>query len=202
MNEKKIEPTEAMVDEAANAISMEEMDTPLHLRSDLARQNLRNGARTALSSALNHPDAPGLFADEDDRPWEPLSKGDPLNVGDEVRQDHGGITRTAVVGRAGRVDGKGDPWTAEGTFIGVLSTGTWYVRRATQELPTNPGAVIIPADGHEYIEATMRGETVRAREATRSGSGGWYAAWRSGEQTSGLASSREITPGTWKVADQ
>ena len=67
---------------------------------------------------------------ENARPWEPLKKGDPLHVGDEVRQDHGGITRTAVVGRAGRVDGKGDPWTAEGTFIGVLSTGTWYVRRA------------------------------------------------------------------------
>ena len=72
-------------------------------------------------------------ADEDDRPWEPLKKGDPLHVGDEVRQDHGGITRTAVVGRAGRVDGKGDPWTAEGTFIGVLSTGTWHVRRAVAD---------------------------------------------------------------------
>ena len=182
MNEKKIEPTQAMVDIVERADKLMVMDT-----------------RDLLRYALNHPDARGLFADEDDRPWELLSKGDPLHVGDEVRQDHGGITRTAVVGRAGRVDGKGDPWTAEGTFIGVLSTGTWYVRRATQELPTNPGAVIIPADGHEYIEATMRGETVRAREATRSGSGGWYAAWRSGEQTSGLASSREITPGTWKV---
>ena len=74
--------------------------------------------------------------------------------------------------------------------------------RSAAALPTKKGAVIIPADGHEYIEATMRGETVRAREATRSGAGGWYAAWRSGEQTSGLASSREITPGTWKVADQ
>ena len=74
--------------------------------------------------------------------------------------------------------------------------------RTAPALPTEDGAVIIPADGHEYIEATMRGETVRAREATRSGAGGWYAAWRSGEQTSGLASSREITPGTWKVADQ
>ena len=71
--------------------------------------------------------------------------------------------------------------------------------RSAAALPTKKGAVIIPADGHEYIEATMRGETVRAREATRSGSGGWYAAWRSGGQTSGLASSREITPGTWKV---
>ena len=54
MSEKKIEPTAAMVDEAANAVSMEEMDTPLHLRSDLARQNLRNKARTALRLSLIH----------------------------------------------------------------------------------------------------------------------------------------------------
>ena len=113
MSKKKIEPTVAMILEAAST------GTPLG-----------TDARAILRAAFNHPDARGLFADEDDRPWEPLSKGDPLHVGDEVRQDHGGITRTAVVGRAGRVDGKGDPWTAEGTFIGVLSTGTWYVRRA------------------------------------------------------------------------
>lgn len=179
MNEKKIEPTDAMILEAAST------GTPLG-----------TDARAILRAALNHPDAPGLFADVDDRPWEPLKKGDPLHVGDEVRQDYSGVTRTAVVGRVGE---DGTPWTTERDLIGLLHWGTWYVRRAVQDLPTNPGAVIIPADGHEYIEATMRGETVRAREATRSGAAGWYAAWRSGEQTSGLASSREITPGTWKV---
>ena len=61
----------------------------------------------------------------DDRPWEPLDGG-PVRVGDEVRQDRRGITRTAVVGR---VDGDGDPWTAEGSHIGLLRHGTWYVRR-------------------------------------------------------------------------
>ena len=61
------------------------------------------------------------------RPWEPLNEGDPLNVGDEVRRENGGITTTAVVGR---VDGDGGPWTAEGASIGILRYGTWYVRRA------------------------------------------------------------------------
>jgi len=153
----------------------------------------RGAARDVLVAALPH-----LANPVDARPWEPLSGGR-VYVGDEVRRDYLGTTTTAVVGR---VDDEGDPWTDEGRVIGILDEGTWYVRRTVQDLPTNPGAVIVPADGHEYIEATMRGETVRAREATRSGAGGWYAAWRSGEQTSGLASSREITPGTWKVDDR
>ena len=206
---KKIEPTDAMVDAV-----------------EFTRALMTLDVRGILRFALNHPDAVDLLAAEwkanaeaaaeraeraeealaerertntpDDRPWEPLN-GRPLNVGDEVRQDLYGLTITGVVAS---VNGSGDPWTADGGFIGLLEVGTWYVRRTVQDLPTNPGAVIIPADGHEYIEATMRGETVRAREATRSGAGGWYAAWRSGEQTSGLASSREITPGTWKVDDR
>ena len=187
--DKKIEPTDAMVRdvECWRSFTGTADRTPL---------------RPILRAALNHYDAPGLFADEDaadNRPWEPLNEGDSLRVGDKLRRDYFGTTTTAVVGR---VDDDGAPWTAEGCSIGLPGVGTWYVRRAVQELPTEPGAVIVPADGREYIEATMRGETVRAREATRSGSGGWYAAWRSGEQTSGLASSREITPGTWKVADQ
>ena len=118
---------------------------------------------------------------------------------------HGGLTMTnRREGIASYRNVSGDWWTAEDMSIteGNEDDITLTIRRTVQDLPTNPGAVIIPADGHEYIEATMRGETVRAREATRSGAGGWYAAWRSGEQTSGLASSREITPGTWKVDDQ
>ena len=72
--------------------------------------------RAALTAAL----------DADDRPWESLKKGDPLHVGDEVRQDWYGTTTTAIVGR---VDGDGDPWTAEGAPIGSLDSGTWHVRR-------------------------------------------------------------------------
>lgn len=69
---------------------------------------------------------------EDPRPWEPLKKGDPLNVGDEVRQEWYGTTTTAIVGR---VDGDGDPWTAEGAPIGSLDSGTWHVRRPQHITP-------------------------------------------------------------------
>lgn len=92
--------------------------------------------------------------------WEPLNGGR-LRVGDEVRQDVGGIARTAVVGR---VDADGDPWTAEGVLIGTLGYGTWHVRRPARELPTEDGAQIIPA--HEAIEAVRNGVTYRAARAT------------------------------------
>ena len=181
MDKKKIEPTDAMVEAAL-------FQRPLTLGM----------IRAILRDVLNHPDAPGLFADEDDRPWEPLSKGDPLNVGDEVRRERAGITVTAVVGR---VDGGGNLWTIEGGLLIHSESGTWHVRRAAQELPTKPGSVIVPADGCDYIESTLWGETFYARAALRSWTG-WYAAWRAGGRKCGLASSGEITPGTWKVADQ
>lgn len=199
MSEKKIEPTAAMVDEAANAVSMEEMDTPLHLRSDLARQNLRNKARTALRAALNHPDAPGLFADEDDRPWESLNG--PVRVGDEVRRDHCGIITTGVVAR---VDEDGDPLTAEGYLIGLRDYGTWHVRRVAPELPTKCGTVIVANDGHKFIKAEVDGIAHRAREAVLGANGWWYGAWRKAEGD-GLLSAmfpEHISAPTWKVDDQ
>ena len=82
MNEKKIEPTQAMVDIVDLADKLMVMDT-----------------RDLLRTALNHPDAAGLFADEDDRPWEPLGESDPARVGDEVKWDYYGLTMTATVAR-------------------------------------------------------------------------------------------------------
>lgn len=173
MNEKKIEPTQAMVDIVELADKLMVMDT-----------------RDLLRYALNHPDAAGLFADEDDRPWEPLNEWDPVRVGDEVRQELNGVTTIAVVGR---VDGEGDPWTAEDRFIGVHDEGTWRVRRAVQQLPTEDGAVIVPADGHEYIE-TQTGK--KSRRLT------WDAECLVWYDARGTHLHGDITPGTWKVADQ
>ena len=201
MSGKKIKLTDAIVDDIAFYLGREYL---IPGRPEITTYPPRAETMDAwriVSAVLSHPDAAGLFATEDDRPWEPLKKGDPLHVGDEVRQDHGGITRTAVVGRAGRVDGKGDPWTAEGTFIGVLSTGTWYVRRAAQGLPTEDGAIIVSAEGREFIEARVHNKTYRAREAVRHWAGGWHAAWRSGPEVRGVVAPEEIATGTWKTAD-
>ena len=182
---KKIEPTEAMVNKAANALALETTGTALHLQSDAANHTYRSRARVALRVLLNHPDAVGPFAAEADRPWEPLDG--PPRVGDEVRQDRPGITITAVVVR---VDKDGDPWTAEGALIGMLSHGPWYVRRAVQELPEADGAVIVPADGHEYIE-TRVGK--KSRRLT------WDAECLVWYDARGTHLHGDITPGTWKV---
>ena len=190
MNEKKIEPTQAMVDIVELADKLMVMNT-----------------RDLLRYALNHPDAPGLFADEDDRPWGPLGESDQVCVGDEVKWDYYGLTMTATVAR---VDKTGSLYTAAGLHIGVRSVGTWYVRRAVQELPTEDGAVIVPAEGREFIEAEVAGQTFIAREAVVCQSDFGPAnvlegAWRradTGARVGGQVSRDFITPGTWKVADR
>ena len=186
MSKKKIEPTDAMVEKVALGHKLMSMDD-----------------RTILRLALNHPDAPGLFADEDDLPWEPLNGG-PVRVGDEVRQDYGGVTHTGVVAR---VDMGGGLWTTGGGLIGLRDVGTWHVRRVAPELPTEDGAVIVPAEGREFIEAEVAGQTFIAREAVVCQSDFGPAnvlegAWRradTGARVGGQVSRVFITPGTWKV---
>lgn len=200
MDEKKIEPTGAMVDEAANALAIETSGTALHLQSDAAKHTYRHRARVALRVVLNYRDAAGPLTDEDARPWEPLNGGR-VYVGDEVRQEWYGVTRSGIVGR---VDGNGDPWTAEGGYIGPILGGTWYVRRATQEPPTEPGTVIVPAEGREFIEASALHVTGAqyCREAVYEDPYYYGVWWRDGKAVHNGWRAENITPGTWKVADQ
>ena len=189
MTSKKIEPTDAMILAVASTRKLWGLD-------------FRYNLRTILRAALNHPDAPGLFMDEDARPWEPLNG--PVRVGDEVRQEWYGVTRGGIVGS---VDGNGDPWTAKGGYIGPILGGTWHVRRPDQELPTEDGAVIVPAEGREFIEAEWAGQTFIAREAVVCQSDFGPAnvlegAWRradTGARVGGQVSRDFITPGTWQV---
>ena len=165
---KKIEPTVAMILEAAST------GTPLG-----------TDARAILRAALNHPDAAGLFE---------------CDYTDYVHVDEA-ATRV----EAAREQGWDD--AADWSIHNINDIDAERIRlanphRPAPALPTEDGAVIVPADGHEFIEATICGETHYARAALRSWVGDWYAAWRAGERKCGLASSGEITPGTWKVADQ
>ena len=192
MDKKKIEPTEAMVEAGASS-AWEEVNPGIlgwNSISERHKEGCRRDARAVLTAALNHPDAAELFADEDARPWEPLNEWDPVRVGDEVRRDHCGIITTGVVAR---VDEDGDPFTVEGYLIGLRDYGSWYVRRAVQELPVADGAVNVPADGHEYIE-TRTGKKSR-RLTWDADAFVWYDAY-------GTYLGTDITSGTWKLEGQ
>lgn len=159
------------------------------------RRDILDTLRAAFDAGREHE----RTNPDDDRPWEPLNG--PVRVGYEVRRDYFGTTTTAVVGR---VDDDGAPWTAEGCSIGLPGVGTWYIRRPIQELPTTPRTVIVPADGHEYIEAVVSGVVWRTREAVLGLDGRWHGAWRvgSGRLAVESTSSDSITPDTWKVDGQ
>ena len=128
-----------------------------------------------------------------DRPWEPLTARR-VHVGDEVRQDLCNVTVIAVVGE---VDEGGDPRTAEGRLIGLLRHGTWWVRRPVQELPTEDGAVIVPAEGSEFIEQV--GDCANYRRLTYDAASGRWIGWDTLNHEAEALSPEYITPGTWKL---
>ena len=106
----------------------DEHHTPAHpiLRWALAHETEREATLALLRAAFDAGREHERTNPDDARPWEPLTEGDPLNVGDEVKRVGFGATITAVVGR---VDPEGDPWTAEDGFIGRRRHGAWHVRR-------------------------------------------------------------------------
>ena len=116
-----------------------------------------------------------------------------------------GVTaKTSWEGIAHRRGDDDDWWTKGGMYItnGEGDGTTLTIRRPTQELPTEPGAVIVPADGHEHITATRASETWHARDAVLV-CGQWHAAWRThAGRWIGWVTPKQITPGTWKVDGQ
>ena len=94
------------------------------------------------------------------------------------------------------------------TDVGGLLTEDMYenatltIHRIVKELPTERGAVIVPAEGCEFIEATRYGRAWRTSEAVRSAYDNWVGAWRSEADVIAYIAPEEITPGTWKVDDE
>ena len=156
--DKKIEATDAMVDAV-----------------EFAREFAALDARSILRAALNHPDAAGLFADED-----------ALRAAREEGWDQ--ATRW-IDSYQGGPNGR------------TTSARSANPHRPVQELPRKKGTVIIPADGHEHVEATCFGIVWRASEAVLDPDGRWLGVWRrgAGGAAVGSVSPGRITPGTWKV---
>ena len=183
---KKIEPTDAMVEAGASYAWEENYPGILGWNSisEHRKEGCRRDARAVLAAALNHPDASGLFECD--------------------HTDYVHVDEAATRVEAAREQG----WDDAAQHIynkgweGVTALRKANPHRPAPELPTEDGAVIIPADGHDYIEARVYNKTYHAREAGRHWTGGWHAAWRSGPEVRGVVAPEDITPGTWQVADQ
>ena len=200
MDKKKIEPTDAMVEAGASS-AWEEANPGIlgwNSISERHKEGCRRDARAVLTAALNHYDAPGLFADEDDRPWEPLAPGDPLHAGDEVWRWWCGVSTR---GTFDVQHPDSQVYTAERGHLGHRAIGTWYVRRAIQELPTEDGVEIVPAGGGPIGAAHPGGKFTTHHATYDSYLGSWVGVWRaaSGRVTVSSVSPGDITPGTWKV---
>ena len=162
MNEKKIEPTAAMVRdvECWRSFTGTADRTPL---------------RPILRAALNHYDAPGLFADED-----------ALRAAREEGWDQ--ATRW--------IDSyQGGP---NGRTTSARSANPY---RPAQELPPErDGFVLVPADGHKAITTTKGQEFARLTFTTKQDL--WYGpnlAARPGDWVIQTTAGDRLTPGTWRT---
>ncbi len=122
----------------------------------------------------------------------------------EARVYHGVTAFERHAGIAHHRDWTGDWCTEEGAWItcGGGKGATLTIRRAVQDLPTASCTVIVPADGREYIEAEVLGETYHASEAILLGGRDWLGAWRSPHGILTDVTSGQIAPGTWKVGNR
>ena len=170
MNEKKIEPTDAMVADVGV------------VKSWFGLTNVRD----ILGLALNHPDAAGLFeCDHTD-----YVHVDEAATRVEAAHEQGWDQATLWIDSY-----QGGP---NGRTTSARSANPY---RPVQELPTEPGAVIVPADGHEYIEIRAGKKSRRLTEAIFSCSVLWLGVWRSTDSTAVSALPEDITPGTWKMEE-
>lgn len=185
MSKKKSEPTDAMVDEAANILSLNATGTSLSFQDDADKHTYRHRARVALRVVLNHPDAPGLFECD--------------------HMDYVHVDEAATRVEAAREQG----WDDAAQHIynkgweGVTALRKANPHRPAPALPTEDGAVIVPAEDFEFIWAgygryfdrlTYSGRTRRWYGVAVGGGPTWAAFWYGDPEA--------ITPGTWKVADQ
>lgn len=134
---------------------------------------------------------------------------DDVLPGDHITWDYTetfrGVTRT--VRREGIAHDRGelDDWRTGDD--GLITDGeeegvTLTIRRPVQDLPTEPGTVIVNNDGGEYITATFAGEVYRAREAILLDPDHWHAAWRSDVGVLPYIISERIDPSTWKKGNR
>lgn len=141
---------------------------------------------------------------------------DDVSIGDLITWTHAeeidGVTiRHHREGFACYRDSDGDWRTVDGMWLTDGEGGgvALSIRRAAQpELPTRDGAILIPAEGREFIEAEVNRQTFITREAVVGQSefgpvNVLHGAWRmvdDGARVQGQMGRDFITPGTWRTA--
>ena len=182
MTSKKIEPTDRMIRDVetwGEIMGIDDVDL--------------------LRYILNHPDAPGLLAAE----WKANAEAAAERaeraedrLSDSVHVDEA-ATRVEAAREQGWDDAAQHIYNKGWEGVTALRKANPY--RPAQELPTKAGTLIIPADGREYIEAEVWGETYHASEAILLGGRAWLGAWRSPHGIQTDVTPDQITTGTWKV---
>ena len=174
MSKKRVQPTDAMVDDAEST-------------STLIGTDDRSALSAILSVALNHPDAPGLFECD--------------------HTDYVHVDAAATRVEAAREQGWDDAadWLDSRACLNAahnLRAANPY--RTARDLPEDPGAVIVAADGLDGIKAVRDSDEWGAAEAVLGADGQWHGVWREdlGQGVFGSVPPEWITPGTWKVADK
>ena len=123
-----------------------------------------------------------------------------------VYEFNGVIQTECREGIAHERDSNGEWRTASGGWItdGEGPRTTLTIRRPAPALPTEDGAVIVPNDGHETVEAKVGGLAWHAREAMLGEDGCWHGVWHkaAGWGVMGFVLPEHITAPTWKVAGQ
>ena len=208
MNEKKIEPTQAMV-EAGASYAWEETNPGIlgwNSISERHKEGCRRDARAVLTAALNHPDAPGLFESE----WKANAEAAAARAerAEDLLADAVHVDEAARRVEAAREQG----WDDAAQHIynkgweGVTALRKANPHRPARELPTEGGIVIVANDGHDDIEAIgpVSGATWRTKEAVLGADGRWYGVWRLDARTPAAASvaPEHITLDTCKVDDR
>lgn len=116
-------------------------------------------------------------------------------------QEIDGVTvKSSHEGIAHHQDEYGDWWTEGGMWLTSVGAGTLTIRRPVQELPTASCAVIVPADGCEFILVTDAGGWAFERMTYSAEHDRWYGMTKRGAIAMCIA--EQIIPGTWKVEDQ
>ena len=180
MNEKKIEPTQAMVE-----------------CIELGHKLMHMDDRTILRLALNHPDAAGLLAAE----WKANAEAaaERAERAEDLLADAVHVDEAARRVEAAREQAWDE--AADWSIFDAERIRSANPYRPVQELPPErDGVVLVPADGHKAITTTDGQEFARLTFTTKQSI--WYGpnlAAKLGDWVIQTTSLSRLTPGTWKA---